>query len=168
MARNRYATKSSHAAGPESGQNRPVTERWIWAFDVDDTLDLGPLPGPIPIEYVFRLRNAGDLAGFCGNLSPLLQLREPFWELVDFSGPDPSFSGFRQHWDRKAEFLRALSRQHPAPARRLMVGNDLTRFDRPVSQDDRAARLAHWEYVPEERAVELIERRLRELKSNAA
>jgi len=57
----------------------------VYAFDVDETLDISG--GPIPLSRVAELRDAGHIVGICGNFA-VVTLQVPTWaSLFSFIGP---------------------------------------------------------------------------------
>ena len=114
----------------------------VYAFDVDETLDISG--GPIPLSRVAELRDAGHIVGICGNFA-VVTLQVPTWaSLFSFIGPMAM---------TKADFLRQISTYVPADSY-VMVGNDPLVFG--ASDDANAAREAGWEFV---READFIRRR---------
>jgi len=75
----------------------------VYAFDVDETLDISG--GPIPLSRVAELRDAGHIVGICGNFA-VVTLQVPTWaSLFSFIGPMAM---------TKADFLRQISTYVPA------------------------------------------------------
>jgi hypothetical protein len=107
----------------------------VYAFDVDETLDISGCP--IPLSRVAELRDAGHIVGICGNFA-VVTLQVPTWSsLFSFIGPMAI---------TKADFLRQISTYVPADSY-VMVGNDPLVFG--ASDDANAAREAGWEFVRE-------------------
>ena len=94
----------------------------LYAFDVDDTLDVSR--GPVVTESLRALRDEGHIVGLCGNWAMFVRAIPDWHRVVSFLGPfDVS----------KAEFLIQLRTYVPA-SDFIMVGNDpLT--GRGLSQD---------------------------------
>ena len=83
----------------------------IYAFDVDETLDISG--GPIPLAALQALRSEGHCVGLCGNFAAVT-LRVPRWHtFLSFIGP----MGMT-----KADFLAQIKTYVPAEEV-VMVGN---------------------------------------------
>jgi hypothetical protein len=101
----------------------------IYAFDVDDTLDISN--GPVIVAALRELA-AEHIVGICGNWALFIQ-RVPDWHhIVGFVGPMLM---------TKADFLRQL-RVYVLADRYVMVGN--------AGPDDTAAHDAGWEFISEQ------------------
>lgn len=109
----------------------------VYAFDVDDTLELSG--GPVTMVSVLELKQNGALVGLCGNFVPVanalgaLRINDPFsfvW-LMDIP---------------KEFFLRALRGVFPAEDY-VMVGNILGVTG--GSDDQGAAQRAGWRFISE-------------------
>jgi hypothetical protein len=107
----------------------------IYAFDVDDTLDLSG--GPVPMATLVALRHERHVVGLCGNWA-LVTRAVPGWhDVVSFVGPIGSTKG---------EMLEQLRAFCPADDY-VMVGNDPAVFGN--SDDVGAAREAGWRFISE-------------------
>jgi hypothetical protein len=114
-----------------------TTSPRLYAFDVDDTLEISG--GPVPVAALDGLRGEGHIVGLCGNWAVFVGAVAGWHRLVSFLGPT--------HVISKADFLSDLRRYIPA-ADYVMVGND------PAtglgSSEDRAAALAAgWRFILE-------------------
>jgi hypothetical protein len=109
----------------------------LYAFDVDDTLEISD--GPVPLAALRQLREEGHIVGLCGNWA-LFVRKVPAWHrLVSFLGPI--------QFSSKADFLGQL-RMYITASDYILVGND------PVtgwgsSADREAAELAGWRFLRE-------------------
>ena len=109
----------------------------LYAFDVDETLEISD--GPISVEMLREVRQAGHIIGLCGNWA-LFVRRVPAWHhLVSFLGPIQSAS--------KAGFLGQL-RMYIRASDYIMVGNDPT-TGLGNSPDREAAAQAGWRFIRE-------------------
>jgi hypothetical protein len=107
----------------------------IFAFDVDQTLEISE--GPVPIAALAALRDEGHVVGLCGNWA-LVVRGVPKWpRLVSFLGPIAC---------TKAEQLAQLKQYVPADDY-VMVGNDPAIFG--DSPDREAAAEAGWRFLRE-------------------
>ncbi|MCH7779090.1 MAG: hypothetical protein IH878_21555 [Gemmatimonadetes bacterium] len=107
----------------------------VYAFDVDDTLEVSG--GPIPISACRELANQGHIVGLCGNFAAVTQ-RVPGWQdIFSFIGP----MGMT-----KADFLSQIKTYVSARCY-FMVGNVPGRGG--ASDDVGAARAAGWEFIEE-------------------
>jgi hypothetical protein len=110
-------------------------DRAVYAFDVDDTLELSA--GPVKMADLVALRAAGHIVGLCGNWA-IVTMHYPEWHRVcSFVGP----CGIE-----KDEFLRQLRRYVPARDY-VMVGNILGVSG--ASDDQSAAERAGWRFIQE-------------------
>ena len=107
----------------------------VYAFDVDDTLEVSK--GPVKLSDLVNLREHGHIVGLCGNWA-MVTLHCPDWHHVcSFVGP----CGIE-----KDDFLRQL-RQHIPAHDYVMVGNILGISG---GSDDRgAAERAGWRFIQE-------------------
>ena len=105
----------------------------IYAFDVDDTLEVSG--GPISIASVGSLKPQGHIVGLNGNWAVVVQT-VPLWHRIfSFVGPmDMS----------KDTFLKQLRTYIPADDY-IMVGN--IKGISGASDDQRAAKLARWRFI---------------------
>lgn len=107
----------------------------IYAFDVDDTLEISG--GPIPLVALADLRAAGHAVGICGNFA-VFCARAPQWHtLVCFLGP-----GIMS----KPDFLVYMKTYCPADEY-VVIGNDPRVFG--ASDDRGAAEAAGWRFISE-------------------
>jgi hypothetical protein len=107
----------------------------LFAFDVDDTLELSN--GPVRLADLQALRDSGHIVGLCGNWG-LVTRSVPDWhERVSFIGP---ISG------SKTDFLIQL-RTHVPADRYVMVGNDPRIWG--ASDDATASREAGFHFIRE-------------------
>ena len=107
----------------------------IYAFDVDDTLDVSG--GPISIVSVGDLKPGGHIVGLNGNWAMVVQ-SVPLWHRIfSFLGPMEM---------SKAAFLNQLKTYTPAHDY-IMVGN--IKGVSGASDDEGAATLAGWRFIKE-------------------
>jgi hypothetical protein len=107
----------------------------IYAFDVDDTLEVSG--GPVSIESVRSLKSEGHIVGLNGNWAVVVR-SEPQWHRIfSFIGPmDMS----------KDTFLNQL-RTYIRADDYVMVGN--IKGVSGASDDEGAANLAGWRFIKE-------------------
>ena len=107
----------------------------IYAFDVDDTLEVSG--GPITIADVGSLKPQGHIVGLNGNWAVVVQT-VPLWHLIfSFVGPMEM---------SKDSFLNQLKTYIPADDY-IMVGN--IKGISGASDDQGAAELARWRFIKE-------------------
>jgi hypothetical protein len=107
----------------------------IYAFDVDDTLEVSR--GPISIASVGSLKLQGHIVGLNGNWAVVVQ-RVPIWHRIfSFVGPMEM---------AKDSFLNQLKTYIPADDY-IMVGN--IKGISGASDDQGAAKLARWRFIKE-------------------
>jgi hypothetical protein len=111
-------------------------EHCVFAFDVDDTLEVSN--GPIAVSALRELVARGHVVGLCGNWAVFVRAVADWHRVVSFLGP----LGIS-----KAEFLVQLKLHVPATDY-IMVGND-PRTGRGTSLDRSAAEEADWRFVLE-------------------
>lgn len=128
----------------------------IYAFDVDETLEISN--GPVPLESMRELRDQGHIVGICGNWGLFAQ-RVPNWQsYVSFINCAPPL--FIQQMNSqgtvrmdKAWFLQELQRYIPAEEC-IMVGNIYGEKNSLGfvcgSQDSEAAQIAGWRFIRED------------------
>jgi hypothetical protein len=107
----------------------------IYAFDVDDTLEVSG--GPVGIKSVDDLRSQGDIVGLNGNWAVVVQ-SVPYWHYIfSFIGPMEM---------AKEIFLKQLKTYIRADDY-IMVGN--IKGVSGASDDQGAAHLAGWRFIKE-------------------
>jgi hypothetical protein len=109
--------------------------KYIYAFDVDETLNVSG--GPVDVEVCRELARRGHIVGICGN-----------WMQCVANMPDwhKTFSFLGQMLMTKTDFLKQIKAFIPADAY-IMVGNDPRYFG--SSQDYEAAMNAGWVFYRE-------------------
>jgi hypothetical protein len=107
----------------------------IYAFDVDDTLEVSA--GPVTIASVASLKNEGNIVGLNGNWAEAVRHLPSWHQLFSFIGPMEM---------TKHAFLIQLKTYIPANEY-LMVGNILGVSG--ASDDQGAAKLAGWRFIKE-------------------
>jgi hypothetical protein len=116
-----------------------LQERWtvmstVFAFDVDETLEISM--GPVPISALVELRSQGHIVGICGNMEVFCRL--PNWhEIASFIG---------QGYCTKEAFLYNLKLNIRADDY-VMVGN--RQGVTGASNDEGAALKAGWRFILE-------------------
>lgn len=113
----------------------PLAGSKIYAFDVDDTLEISN--GPIPLQALRDLRAQGHIVGLCGNWGVFTNKVIEWGNLISFFGPLEM---------SKEKFLRYLQRFCPAKEY-ILVGNDPAIFG--ASNDREAAAAAGWRFIRE-------------------
>lgn len=111
-------------------------EHCVFAFDVDDTLEVSD--GPVTVSALRELVAQGHVVGLCGNWAVFVRAVADWHRVVSFLGP----LGIS-----KGEFLVQLRLYVPATDY-IMVGND-PRTGRGTSLDRAAAEEAKWRFVLE-------------------
>ena len=107
----------------------------IYAFDVDDTLELSG--GPVSIRSVRRLRDQGNIVGLNGNWAVIVQA-VPLWHRIfSFLGPMDI---------AKDTFLTQL-KTYIRAEEYIMVGN--IKGVSGASDDEGAAAVAGWRFIKE-------------------
>jgi len=107
----------------------------IYAFDVDDTLEVSG--GPVSIESVRSLKSEGHIIGLNGNWAVVVRSAPQWHRIFSFIGPmDMS----------KDTFLNQLRRYIRADDY-VMVGN--IKGVSGASDDEGAANLAGWRFIKE-------------------
>jgi hypothetical protein len=107
----------------------------IYAFDVDDTLEISA--GPVSIESIGRLKVEGNIVGLNGNWAVAVQRLSGWHSLFSFIGPMEM---------SKHAFLSQIKTYVPATDY-IMVGNILGVSG--ASDDQGAAMLAGWRFIKE-------------------
>jgi hypothetical protein len=108
----------------------------LYAFDVDETLEVSN--GPIPVAALRTLREEGHIVGLCGNWAVFVRAVPEWHRIVSFVGPLQL---------SKADFLGQL-RLYVRAGEYVMVGNDpATGWGR--SADREAAEQAGWQFIRE-------------------
>jgi hypothetical protein len=107
----------------------------IYAFDVDDTLEVSA--GPISIASVGSLRAQGNIVGLNGNWAVVVQTVPVWHRIFSFIGPMEM---------SKAIFLNRLKTYIRADDY-IMVGN--IEGVSGTSDDEGAANLAGWRFIKE-------------------
>jgi len=106
----------------------------VFAFDVDETLEISM--GPVPISALVELRSQGHIVGICGNMEVFCRL--PNWhEIASFIG---------QGYCTKEAFLYNLKLNIRADDY-VMVGN--RQGVTGASNDEGAALKAGWRFILE-------------------
>lgn len=107
----------------------------VWAFDVDETLEISC--GPVKIQDLVDLRNAGEIVGLCGNWG-LFCARIPNWhQLISFINLGLP----------KAVWLRHFREVLPRYDDYILVGNIMGVSG--ASDDQGQAMLANWRFIQE-------------------
>lgn len=108
----------------------------LYAFDVDETLEVSN--GPVPVAALRALREEGHIVGLCGNWAVFVQAVPEWHRIVSFVGPLEL---------SKADFLVQL-RFYVRASGYVMVGNDPA-TGRGNSADRQAAEQAGWQFICE-------------------
>ena len=107
----------------------------IYAFDVDDTLEVSG--GPIDIQSIHELKPRGDIVGLNGNWAVVVQSVPAWHHIFSFIGPMEM---------SKDTFLKQLRTYIPADDY-VMVGN--IKGASGASDDQGAAYRAGWRFIKE-------------------
>ena len=107
----------------------------LYMFDVDDTLDVSG--GPVSLDQLAELRQAGHILGLCGNWSVVTRTVKDWHRLFSVIGPVSA---------TKEEFLRQIAENVPADEY-VMVGNILGVTG--ASDDQGSAQSAGWRFIQE-------------------
>jgi hypothetical protein len=107
----------------------------VFAFDVDDTLEISD--GPVPLDALAALRQEGHVVGLCGNWALVVQRVANWPRFVSFLGPIAC---------SKVEHLLELKKYLPADEY-VMVGNDPAICGNSPDRD--AAAQAGWRFLRE-------------------
>jgi hypothetical protein len=107
----------------------------VYAFDVDETIEVSA--GPVPLAALAELRKNGCIVGLCGNWAVFVE-RTPNWhEYVSFMGP---------HGTPKETFLESMRASLKADDY-VMVGN--IKGVSGASDDQGAAERSGWRFIRE-------------------
>ena len=112
-----------------------VPKKCVYAFDVDETLDIAR--GPIPVSAIKQLYDAGHIVGLCGNWHFFVKTVPDWNRMVSFVG---------QVEQTKTTFLTQIKKHVQADAY-IMVGNDPAFYGN--SNDILAAKEAGWIFYRE-------------------
>ena len=107
----------------------------IYAFDIDDTLEISA--GPVSIASINRLRQEGNILGLNGNWAVAVQRVYDWHSLFSFIGPMEM---------SKHAFLSQI-KTYVRADEYVMVGNILGVSG--ASDDQGAAALAGWRFIKE-------------------
>ena len=107
----------------------------IYAFDVDDTLEISG--GPVSIASVGNLREQGHIVGLNGNWAAVVHIVSVWHRIFSFIGPMEM---------SKSILLNQLKTYIPADDY-IMVGN--VKGVSGASDDEGAANLAGWRFIKE-------------------
>jgi hypothetical protein len=107
----------------------------IYAFDVDDTLEVSG--GPVSIESVRSLKSEGHIVGLNGNWAVVVRSAPQWHRIFSFIGPMAM---------SKDTFLNQL-RTYIRADDYVMVGN--IKGVSGASDDEGAANLAGWRFIKE-------------------
>jgi hypothetical protein len=114
----------------------------LYAFDVDDTLDLSS--GPISWDVLEQLREDGHIVGLCGNWAKACYMKRDWHKTISFIGPMAM---------TKEQFLSQLKDYLQDVSEFVMVGNDhrdTKRWPNGVSADGEAADKAGVRFISED------------------
>lgn len=109
--------------------------RKVYAFDVDETLDVSG--GPVLLASLKELRWAGQIVGLCGNWAAFTDRAKNWPEYVSFMGP---------HGTSKEEFLSSI-RANLKADEYVLVGN--INGSGGSSDDQGVAARAGWRFIRE-------------------
>lgn len=109
----------------------------VYAFDVDDTLEISD--GPVQLDSLQALRELGYVVGLCGNWALFVRAVTDWHKLVSFLGPI--------QYTPKSEFLVQLKMNIRA-SDFVLVGNDPS-LGVGASDDKGAAIQAGWRFISE-------------------
>jgi glycosyltransferase involved in cell wall biosynthesis len=120
---------------PDAFETPVDSRKKVYAFDVDDTLEVSH--GPVTIRMMQELATDGHKVGLCGNWKVFLDKVPQLASLLAFCGP---------HGIPKEDFLRAVKGHHQADDH-IMVGN--VPGVSGASDDIGAAKKAGWKFIRE-------------------
>jgi hypothetical protein len=124
----------------------------VYGFDVDNTLNIGPYPGPVTLDMVWDTFNQGNIVGVCGHYALVMKAVPQWWKLITFFGGHPGFIPYKPAFMQSIKQAILLGDSNIDAF--IMVGN--TRQDAqnglvlPTANDDGAARLAGWGFLKED------------------
>jgi hypothetical protein len=127
----------------------------VYAFDVDETLDISN--GPVRLEELLALRGMGHVVGLCGNWGLFCQMVPEWQRYVSFLNCLPPFfvagmQGMAVRVD-KAWFLNHLQ-QYVKADDYVLVGNVKGEKNSLGfvcgSEDSEAAKLSGWRFIKED------------------
>lgn len=108
----------------------------VIAFDVDRILNISN--GPIDIENMKLLKDAGYIVGICGDWSLFVRLVDNWNDYVSFIGQ------WQQAGQTKTEFLKEFKQYIKADCY-VLIGHDPTHYD--YSYDIKAVKEAGWGFI---------------------
>lgn len=118
------------------------------AFDVDNTLKLGPYPGPVDPEDLRYLMNSGHIVGLCGNYKIAMKFWPQWYQVISFFGGHPPLLPYKPQF--LAEVKASIIWSNPQVVDYIMVGNSKASAQAglalPTANDDGYARLAGWQF----------------------
>jgi hypothetical protein len=129
-----------------------VVAQKVYAFDIDDSLNIGPRPGPIEVKSLKQLMDEGHIVGICGNHRVAFQFWPTWYTVISFFGGHPPLGPYKPQFLQ--EIKGAIYLGNPKIVDYCMVGN--TKADAvaglvaPTSNDDGYARLAGWRFLAAE------------------
>lgn len=118
------------------------TEVKIYAFDVDETLEISR--GPVKIADMVTLKRNGEIVGICGNWAAFVNLVYGWQHLVSFISNPYDLGNISP--GNKAGFLLEIKKYIPADDY-VMVGNVFGISG--ASDDSGAAAQAGWRFIKE-------------------
>lgn len=118
----------------------------VYAFDVDDTLEIGVPAGPVKVEQLMLLKSRGHIVGLCGNYGIVFARVHGWWNLFSFWNLELG------KLECLAQVKRTIDANYtmygvPKIEHYVMVGNDGD--GEHVSCDKDNAQEAGWEFVAE-------------------
>lgn len=118
----------------------------VWAFDCDETLEVGRPPGPIKIIEMLNLKMSGDVVGLMGNWVQFIKaVGSHYGDYVDFIGPVRGVN------HDKRPYLEAIRNGIPADDY-VLVGN--VGGVSGSSDEDIVAKDTGWRFIKEDEFAE--------------
>lgn len=114
---------------------------------MDDTLEISH--GPIRLEALVELKQAGHLLVICGNWERVTMAVPTWWQLFSALGPLPRPEQETRREAVKAEQLRQLKLFVRGLRDYVMVGNDTQTAPAHGVNDAAAAKAAGWRFLRE-------------------
>lgn len=127
----------------------PSFTQRVYAFDVDDTLKMGPRPGPVDSSELKKLMDQGHIIGLCGNHRIVFQHWPLWYTVIAFFGGHPPLGSYKPQF--LMEIKQSIYMGNQKIQDYVMVGNSKMQAQAglatPTANDDGYARLAGWRFI---------------------
>ncbi len=124
----------------------------VYAFDVDETLEISN--GPVRLQALADLRDAGEIVGICGNWGLFVQLVPNWHQLVSFVNCSPVFQTSDGCVVGDKAWWLFHFKQYVLADEYVLVGNVFGRVNSLGhvcgSKDSEAAARAGWRFILED------------------